>query len=466
MADLVIKNGKVVFPDMTLNASIAIEEGKISAIGTGSTEFKGDRVIDAKGMLVLPGGIDPHIHPAMPFMGTTTRDDLFRATKAASWGGTTTIITFATPHAGETTMGKVRERRAQADVEAVIDYSLHPTITTLTPETVGQIRELIEMGLPSFKLFLVYRKEGIMADDGILLKVFEEAKAHGGLVGCHAENVGMIEHLREEALTQGNTSAVYHALTRPPVTEAEAVNRMLFLSSYLGAPYFNFHLTIKEGVEMFRQARRKGQPVYAETCTHYLTNTIEDLEGPDGINYICTPPLRDREHQEALWRGLADGSLSLVSSDSCAFTREMKRVGEESFDQVPNGMPGHEFRLPILFSEGVHKGRLTVNRFSEITATNAAKIFGLYPRKGVIRVGSDADLVILDPGKEHTVTADDSLYEMDWYPCEGMRVKGWPAVTVSKGKVLWEDGEFHGSRGDGQFLKRKLSPDLSKRPIA
>lgn len=466
MIDLIIENGKVVFPKYTADAAIAVDDGKIIAIGSRKIMPKGDKVIDAKGKFVLPGCIDPHVHINMPFMGATTKDDFFVATKATSSGGTTMIIDFAIQEKGSLPMKAVQDRRAQADGKVVIDYSLHPSITDLTPEAVGQLKELIDYGLPSIKLFLVYRKEGFMVDDGTLLKVFEESKEHGGLVGLHAENVSMIEYLRDEALKQGNTDAIYHALTRPPITEAEAVNRAIFIANYLKAPYYNFHLSIKEGVELFREARNRGQPMYAETCTHYLVNTMENLKGPDGINFICTPPLRTKEHQESLWRGLADGTLSLVSSDHCAFTKEMKKIGEDSFDKVPNGMPGHEFRLPILFSEGVGKGRISVNRLSEITSTNAAKIFGMYPKKGVIRIGSDADLVILDPKLEKIITTEDSLYGMDWYPCDGMNVKGWPVVTISKGKIIWEDGKFQGKAGDGEFIKRSLAPELSKIPIA
>lgn len=466
MTDLIIKNGKVVFPNDTLDTAIAIDDGKIVAIGSLKTMPKGDKVIDAKRKLVLPGCIDPHVHINMPFMGATTRDDFFVATKATSWGGTTTVIDFAIQQKGSSPMKAVQDRRAQADGKVVIDYSLHPTITDLTPEYVEQLKELIDYGLPSFKLFLVYRKEGYMVDDGTLLKVFEEAKAHGGLVGLHAENVAMIEYLRDEALRNGNTDAIFHALTRPPITEAEAVNRAIFIANYLRAPYYNFHLSIKEGVDMFREARRRGQAMYAETCTHYLVNTMEDLKRPNGINFICTPPLRTKEDQEALWRGLADGAISLVSSDHCGFTTEMKKLGEESFDKVPNGLPGLEFRLPIMFSEGVEKGRISINRLSEITSTNAAKIFGLYPKKGIIGIGSDADLVILDPKKEKTITTEDSMYDMDWYPCEGMKVKGYPVITISKGKIIWEEGQFYGATGDGDFLRRNLDPRLSEGPLA
>ena len=466
MVDLVIRGGKVVLPSGVFEVSVGIEGDKIVAIGKENSIRDADKSIDASGKIVFPGAIDPHIHIQMPFMGAVSKDNFFDATKAASWGGTTSLITFATPQKGDTTLETVKKRRGQADGNVVVDYSLHPTITKITPDTEGQVKQFIDMGLPSFKLFMVYRSEGIMADDGMLMRVFQESAKHGGLVGCHAENVFMIEYLRDKALKAGQKAAINHALTRPPFTEAETVNRTLYMADMFKAPYYNFHLSIKEGVSMFRKARQQGLPVYAETCTHYLVNSVDDLKREDGINFICTPPLRDGEHQQALWNGLFDGSLSLVSSDHCAFTEDMKKKGGESFDQVPNGMPGHEFRVPIMFSEAVHKRDMSLNRFTEIVSSNAAKIFGLYPKKGVIQVGSDADILIIDPRVERTISVEDSLYGMDWYPCEGMKVKGWPSVTVSKGKILWEDGEFFGKAGDGVFLKRHLSKDLRNYPIA
>ncbi len=466
MPDLLVTNGKVVFSHTVIEADIAIDEGKIVALGSSATLPKADKVVDAKGSFVLSGCIDPHVHINTQFMGASTKDDFFTATKATSSGGTTTIIDFATQQKGDLPLKAVHDRRAQADGKVAIDYSLHTVITDLTPEAVAQLKQLIDYGLPSFKLFMVYRKEGLMVDDGVLFKVFMEATSHGGLVVLHAENAAMIEFLVDEALREGHREAIYHALTRPPITEAEAVHRALFMANYLRAPYYNLHLSMRQGVDMFREARRRGQPVYAETCTHYLINTMDDLRGPNGINFICTPPLRTKEDQEALWAGLADGTLSAVSSDHEAFTTDMKKIGKDCFDKVPNGLPGHEFRLPVLFSEGVGKGRISVNRLSEITSTNIAKIVGLYPKKGAIALGSDADLVILDPKLEKTITPEESLYEMDWYPFEGMRVKGWPVVTISKGKIIWENGKFQGKQGEGEFLKRKLPPELSKRVIA
>ena len=456
MVDIIIKNGKVVFPDRTIETAIAVDDGKIVAIGSSTRMPRGEKIIDARGKFVLPGGIDPHVH-----IGISGIEDFFVATKATSRGGTTTIIDFA--RGG---LKGVQQRRAEADGKVVIDYALHPILGNIIPEKpeiIDELKKLIDYGTPSFKLFMVYANP---VDDNTILKVLEVCKAHGGLLCLHAENNAMIEYNRAEAVEKGEKEAIFHALTRPPITEAEAVNMALFLSTYLKAPYMNMHLSIKEGVDMLRDARKKGNSVYGETCTHYLCRTEEDLRGPRGFYFICTPPLRTKEHIDGLWKGLADGTLSVVSSDHCAYTTEMKERGGGSFDKTPNGLPGHEFRLPILFSEGVVKGHISVNRLSEIFSTNAAKIYGLYPKKGVINIGSDADLVVLDPKLEKKITTEESLYNMDWYPYERMEVKGWPITTILKGKVIWEDGEFQGKQGEGEFLKRKLAPELSKGPIA
>lgn len=465
MIDLLIENGKIVYPDVTLDVALAVDNGKIVAVGSSSRMPKAEKVIDATGKFVIPGGVDPHVHIHIPFMGATTNDDFYTGTMAAASGGTTTVIDFAIQSKGSPPMEAIKNRRDEADGKVVIDYSLHCAITDPTEKTINQMEEIINYGIPSFKLFMVYRKEGWMVDDGTMMTIFEVTKDKKGLVGFHAENVAIIEYLVDKALREGNTSAIHHALTRPNVSEAEAISRILFLAKSLDAPVYDFHMSIKEGVNLFRQARSKGQPAYCETCTHYLILTKEKLNEPNGINYICSPPLREKEDIEALWKGIADGTVSVVASDQAAFTAEHKKLGEESFDKVPNGLPGIEFRLPLLFSEGFQKGRISINKFVEITSTNAAKIFGLYPKKGVLYVGSDADVVILDPKLEKNITTEESTYGMDWYPYEGMRVKGYPVATISKGKIIYEEGEFMGKAGDGEFLKRSLNPDLFKRPI-
>jgi dihydropyrimidinase len=446
MVDLIIKNGKVVLPDCILEAALAIDDGKMVAIGSNSVMPRGERILDVEGKFVFPGGVDPHDH--------TAREGWFKGTKTTSWGGTTTVIGFVRGGLKET-----QEQRDKADCEVAVDYSVHATLDNITPdanEAISEIERLIEYGVPSFKLFMVYTNP---VDDNTVLKVLEACRENGGLLCLHAENNAMIEYNRAEALMKGHNEAIYHARTRPPITEAEAVNMAVYLSGSLKAPYMNMHLSIREGVNLLREARGKGVPVYGETCTHYLCRTEKDLEGSRGIYYICTPPLRTREHIESLWAGLGDGTLSVVSSDHVGLTTGMKE-GKKDFTQVPNGLPGHEFRLPVLFSEGVAKGRITVNRLSEVFSTNPAKIYGLYPRKGLINIGCDADLVILDPKIERTISTELSPDTNDWSPYEGMEVKGWPTIIISRGKIIWEEGEFHGEQGDGEFLKRRLPRSL------
>jgi len=453
--DIIIKNGKIVFPDQTIESTIAINEGKIVAIGSNTIMPKGEKVIDARGKFILPGGIDPHDHTGLP----STSEDWFQGTKATSWGGTTTLINFI-----KFGMNGIKKLRNEIDNKVAIDYSVHAIIGNIIPETIETIKEikkLIDYGVPSFKLFMALESP---VDDNTIFKVFQECKTQKGLPCLHAENNSIIEYNRAEAIKKGNRDAIFHALTRPPITEAEAVNMAIYLSSSLSVPYMNMHISTREGVDLLRNARKKGKFAYGETCTHYLCRTKEDLLGSRGIYYICIPPLRTREHIEAMWEGINDGTLSIVSSDHCGFTTEMK-MGHNDFTQVPNGLPGHEFRLPLLFSEGLLKRHISINRLSTIFSTNSAKIYGLYPKKGVINVGSDADIVILDPKLERTITTDMLMGDIDWSPFEGMKVKGWPIYTISKGKVIWENGEFLGKQGDGKFLKRKLQLDLFEHQI-
>jgi len=464
--DLLIKNGKVVWPHATLEADIAIDAGKVVGIGHGEVFPKADHVVDAEGKFVVPGGIDPHVHMHQPFMGVTAVDDFDTGTMAAAIGGTTTVIDFAFQQKGRLPMDAINARRKEADNKVVIDYAIHSNLIEASDEAIAQIPKIIEYGIPSFKFFMVYRKEGLMIDDGNLIPLIEEIKRNNGLAGCHTENVAMIEYLVNMALRKGNRSPIYHALTRPPLNEAEALNRALYITKFLDAAFYDYHLSVKEGVELIRQARKEGRPVYCETTTHYLTLTEDMLKRPDGLNFICSPPLRTREHIEALWQGLADGTISAVASDQAAFTLEHKKMGKDSFEKVPNGLPGMEFRVPILFSEGVQKGRISINRMAAVSSTNVAKIFGLYPKKGAIEIGSDADLVIMDPKAEKKITIDNCPYKIDWSPFEGMKLKGSPMMTISKGKVVVENGKFVGKVGAGEFVKGKISEEILKRPAA
>jgi dihydropyrimidinase len=312
---------------------------------------------------------------------------------------------------------------------------------------------------------MIYRSRGRQCDDGVVLAILDEAKKHGALIGAHTENGDIIDYNVARAVRRGETGAIHHALTRPPYTEEECMRRAFFLAKVAAAPFYDFHMSIAAGVGLLAEERAAGRPVYAETCTHYLALTKDVLERPDGINYICSPPLRERSDIEALWRGLSQGVISVTASDHCVFSNEQKRLGEDSFAKVPNAVWGLGYRLAFLFSEGVNKGRLSVNRLAAVTSTNAARIFGMYPRKGIIAPGSDADLVLVDPERETTLSLDDSGLDVDWCPYEGIHVKGLPVLTVLRGEVIVEDGRFTGSRGQGQFLKRQIDREVLQYPI-
>ncbi len=455
MVDLVIRNGKIVFPDLTLKGSIAIESGKIVSIGRDPNVPKSEEVIDAEGSYVLPGGVDTHNHTHM--------ETSYAASKGVSWGGTTTILNFT-----RASFQEVDDYLALTK-SYVVDHSFHVIPDNLTPDrptALDDIKKWIDWGIPSFKLFMVYEDP---ADVNTIYNTFLKCREHGGLPMLHAENRSMVEYNREKTVREGNTEPIYHALTRPPISEAEAVNMAIYLANSLGVPYMNMHLTIKEGVEMIGEARKKGHLIYGETCPQYLCKTQDDLAGPMGLYLICTPPFRPPEHVEALWDGLRSGAMSVVGSDHVGLTKEVKEEASD-FAQVPNGCPGHEFRLAVLWSEGVMKNRISVNRLSEVFSTNAAKIYGLYPRKGIIQVGSDADLTIINPKKQMVATQEEleklGIAESDWSPYDGMEFNGWPSHTILRGKILWDDGEFKGEEGFGEFHKRRLSPDLFNKLVA
>lgn len=455
MIDLVITNGHIILPDQILKTSIAVDNGKIIAIGSNASRITSKQVLNAENNLVLPGGVDTHDH--------TLNSRGFAGTKGISWGGTTTTLRFT-----REPFEQVKAHLAEMG-DFVVDHSFHvvpPNLSPENPHALDEIPKWIAFGVPSFKLFMVYEN---FADENTVYHMLHQCKKYHGLLTLHAENQSMVDYNRALAVTEGNNNAIYHALTRPPLTEAAAVNLAVYLASYLKTPYMNMHLSIKEGVEILREARKHGALVYGETCPQYLCKTQDALKGPHGIYHICTPPLRTQDHIEALWQGLNDGTLSTVGSDHVSHLTTEKQ-GHLNFTQVPNGCPGHEFRLTILFSEGVRKGRISLNRLSEIYSTNAAKIYGLYPQKGIIKVGSDADLVIFDPHQEKTATYTEldalGIADCDWCAYEGTTFTGWPRVTILRGKIQWENGEFKGKPGDGTFLKRHLSPALFQKIVA
>lgn len=466
MIDLLIKGGIVVNSEGRIEADIAVAGPKVVGLGRGADFPQARRTLDASGMLVLPGLVDPHAHFATTFGGATTCTDFYSGTVAAAFGGVTTIIDFAFQERGRPLREAVEARKRLAQGKAVIDYGLHGIITDATPETIRELPGLERDGISSFKLFMIYRKEGVMADDGALLAVMEEASKHGFLVGVHAENAAIAERKTAEFLRDGKRSARYFPLSKPNIVEAEAIHRAIYLARYTGCALYIYHVSTREGVELIREAKGLGLPVYGETITHYLSLTDEVYERPDGINWIISPPIRKQKDIDAIWHGIADGTISTIGSDDGAWSTETKKLGQDSFDQVANGAPGVEVRLPIAFTEGVGQGRITEERLVEVMSTNPAKIFGLYPKKGTLRPGSDADLVIIDPSMEKTITVADLHTPIDWCPFEGFKVKGYPVITISRGRIIVADGEFQGSAGDGSFLPRHIPPEVLRSPRA
>ncbi|MHB8917168.1 MAG: dihydropyrimidinase [Desulfocucumaceae bacterium] len=450
---LLIKGGKVVFGRQVRETDILVKGETIAAVGPG-LDAGGAEIVDAAGKFVLPGVIDVHTHMQLPFGGTVSADDFANGTKAAAFGGVTTIIDFAIQAKGESLKETVAKRRAEADGKVYIDYGLHVAVTDLTDGVMAEFPSIIESGCPSFKLFMTY--QGLAVDDGTLYFALKTATEAGGMVGVHAENMTVIERMINKLLAEGKTAPMYHEVSRPVIAEAEAVSRAIMLAGDTGSRLYIFHLSSKPGLEKIREARQKGAPVFAETCPQYLLLSRDNYREPDfrGARYVMSPPLRGREDQEALWAGLADGTLQAMGSDHCPFRTEQKKLGESAFNKIPNGGPGTETILPLLYSEGVGKGRLTVERLAEVVSTGPAKLFGLYPKKGAILPGSDADLVIIDPGKEVALSPDTLHMNVDYTLYEGLKLKGYPVATVSKGRIICRDGEFYGRQGDGKFISR------------
>lgn len=438
---------------------VAVKDGKVVAIGDMSYFGEAREVIEAKGKIVIPGGIDTHVHfEDPPFMGLLSRSTFAMGTKAAAVGGTTTVIDFCYQEKRELPIDAYLRRRRLADDQVAVDYALHMIIVDVFPELLETMGELVQEGMPSFKVYMIYRSDGLMVDDAVILELMRAAKKHNAFVGAHAENPYLAEYYVEQAVREGKTAPIYHALTKPTVVESEAIHRALFLAKHAGVPYYNFHTSCGSAVEMARDERAQGRPVYLETCPHYLVLTKSMLEREDGSKWICSPPLRDLEDVEMLWEGIRDGHVSTTGSDDVSFNYSDK-LPFKSFEQVPNGLPGGlDHRLSVLFSEGVLKNRISLNRFVQVTSTNAAKIMGLYPRKGVIMPGSDADIVVLDPNKEAVISAAESLRGFDWDAFEGIRVKGLPIMTMLRGRTIARDGAFTGHEGYGQFLRRSI-PD-------
>src|SRR5690349_6551726 len=449
-----IKNGRVVTAVDDYKADVLIEDERVSVIGA-NLQMEVDHTIDAAGKLVIPGGIDPHTHMELPFGGTESSDDFRTGTIAAAHGGTTSIIDFAVQYKGQSLIEAVDNWHKKAEGKTAIDYGFHLITTELEDNQIEEMYTVMDEGITSFKLFMAY--PGVfLVDDATIFRAMSAAGERGGLICMHAENGIVINEIIKRALEQGRTAPKWHALTRPTLAEAEGVHRAIAIAEMAESPVYIVHLSCTDALNQVRQARDRGIPAFAETCPQYLFHSIDDYgDGWDGARFVMTPPLREKHNQAELWKGLKMDDLQVISTDHCPFCmKEQKELGVGDFSKIPNGAPGVENRLALIYNGGVVENRISLNRFVELTSTAAAKMFGLFPKKGTIAVGSDADIVIFDPEKEHTFGVDAEHMNVDYSSYEGWKMKGKVETVLSRGRVVIENGEHKGRAGDGQFLKR------------
>jgi dihydropyrimidinase len=450
MGSLLVKGGVVATPEGTVKADVLVKGGTIAAIGQG---LSADETLDASGKLVLPGGIDAHTHMAMPFGGTVSCDDFADGTACSAFGGITTIIDFAIQGKGTSLGDTVARKRLDADGKVHVDYGLHVAITDLTEAVMAEIPATIAAGVPTFKCFMTY--PGMAVDDYTLFRVLKTASSNGGRVSVHAENLSMITGGVAALLAAGKTEPPYHARSRPDYVEAEAVARAIMWAEEAGAELYVVHLSTAKGLELVRAAQARGARIIAETCPQYLTLTDEKYDEPDfgGAKYVMSPPLRKGHDQAALWRGVRNGSVSTLASDHCPFTMEQKKMGLGDFSKIPNGAPGTEVILPVLYSEGVLKGRITLERLVEVFSANPARIFGL-PSKGAIEPGKDADLSVFDPDLEWSLGAKELHSKAGYSPFEGIKVRGKVRDLLLRGSFVVKDGRLVGAAGAGKYIAR------------
>ncbi len=451
---LLIRNGTLVTPRGRQAGDLRCRDGKIAEVGAGLEPAPGEEVLEAAGKYVFPGGVDPHVHMALPVAGTVSSDDFESGTRAALAGGTTTILDFVHPERGESLLEALAARRREA-ATAVVDYGLHVAVTGWAGDTAAQMARCVEEGIPSFKVYLAY-KESVGLEDRELVRVLEAAAGLDALVLVHAEHGDMVELLRERLAATAPAAPGSHARSRPPELEGEATARAAALAGVAGARLYVVHVTCRQAVEAVAAARRAGRPAWGETCPHYLLldESLYQQPGFAGGAYVCAPPLRAAEHQAVLWEALRDETLDVVATDHCPFTLEQKQLGAGDFRRIPGGLAGVEHRLALLYTFGVGRGRLTLERFVDLVSTRPARIFGLYPRKGSLATGADADLVVWDPEATSTLSAGTHHQRCDHIPYEGFEVEGLPAAVVAAGEVRCRDGELRVESGAGRFLRR------------
>ena len=452
-----IQNGTVVNADASVKTDLLIEDATIREIRAGIPASAADKVVDATGLLLLPGGIDAHTHLDMPFGGTTSADDFETGTRAAAIGGTTTIVDFAIQARGTKMRTALDTWWKKAESKACIDYGLHMIVTDLPDAGLEDMDEMVREGVASFKLFMAYPGV-LMVDDATIFKALKQTAKNGALICMHAENGSVIDVIVRQALAEGKTAPIYHALTRPTRAEAEAVHRAIAMAEMAGVPVYIVHLSSEDALNQVREARDRGLPAFAETCPQYLLLSIDNMRnaGWEGAKYVFTPPLREPRNQPKLWDGLRTDKLQVVSTDHCPFCfADQKSLGKDDFTKIPNGGPGIENRLQLLHHHGVNEGNFSINRFVELVSTAPARIFGMYPKKGVLAAGSDADLVLWDPNEEYTISAATHHMRVDYSMFEGFRVRGNARDVYSRGELIVSGGKFIGKAGRGRYLRRE-----------
>lgn len=456
----IVKNGTIVTADLTYAADVAIENGRITAIGPDLT---GDTVLDASGCYVMPGGIDPHTHLEMPFMGTYAAEDFDSGTRAALSGGTTLLVDFVLPAPGEGLLDALRKWDNKA-TRAHCDYSFHMAVTWWSEQVFDEMQAVTARGINSFKHFMAY-KGALMVNDDEMFASFTRCAELGAIPLVHAENGDIVAELQRRLMAEGNCGPEAHAYSRPPAVEGEATNRAIMIADAAGVPLYVVHVSCEEAHEAIRRARMLGRRVWGEPLVQHLTLDESEYAHPDwdhAAQRVMSPPFRDKRHQDGLWAGLAAGSLSVVATDHCAFTTEQKRMGLGDFTKIPNGTGGLEDRLSMLWTHGVATGRLTMNEFVAVTSTNIAKILNIYPKKGAILVGADADIVVFDPAREKTITAARQVSRIDYNVFEGKQVRGLPRFVLSRGALVVREDEVLSREGQGQFVARPPAGPVSR----
>ena len=451
---ILIKNGHVATASEDYKADVFIEGDKITAIGA-NLPHQADKIIDASGKIVIPGGIDPHVHLDMPFMGTYSSDNYETGTRAALFGGTTMVIDFILQTQGDTLYNALRTWQKKSEGKAIADYSYHMAVTDYNDNTAAEVVDMIEKeGITSFKTFMAY-KGALMIDDGQMVQLMQQVKKHGGMVTVHATNGDMIDSLIAKNRALGNRAPLYHYLSQPEVTEAEASARFADMLHYTGCKGYIVHLTCEGALNAVREATKRNQTVQVETCIQYLLLDASLYQQDfDGAKWVMSPPLREKKDQEALWAGIDQGLVKVVATDHCPFTWEQKQMGKSDFSKIPNGHPAIEHRMELLFSEGVNKGRISLPKFVELSSTNAAKLFGMYPRKGALAIGADADITILDPNKKHILSAKTHHMNTDYSAYEGREVTGKVETVILRGNVAIENEKCLLQAGYGKFVHR------------